>query len=364
MLEEQRIRNHALHEESKSKMLQTDVKLKRAEEMNQNLAIELDELKAKFESLEPGSPVKKRRQTMDLLNDLDRMFDDDKTFVGGGGNNLNMTAFGNDLFGSEADPVQEYEFKVKVMEHDLQSMQNENNALVQTVLKLRQEFRERKSMHDEVAVKIINQEISEFKREILSSDEKFVRLNEEVNDLKYKLEKMTSSSQRTIPIENLENLKNTVDQLEQSNKVAIIELCDLKDKNRKNQQLVDIERNKRANDKAASIEQMEKESLVVGELRNKILVLNNSIKELEAKKSKDEMDQSMSIKHNGNKYTKEHLKNLRQTNERLMSEILRLNGIIKEQKAAGLSRMQQSLSMSAIQFNEQSFDQSFISKFK
>lgn len=362
LLEEQRQRNHALHEESKTKMLQTDVKLKRAEETNQQLAKELEELKTKYENLEPGSPLKKRRQTMDLLNDLDKVFDDDRTFVGG--NHLNMTAVGTDLFGSQTDPVQEYEFKIKVMEHDLQSIQSENNALVQTVLKLRQEYREQKSMHDEVAMKLINQDIGELKREITTTDDKFVRLNQEVTEMKYKLEKMSSTSQKIVPDENIENLKITVDQLEQSNKVAIIELCDIKEKNKQKQQFLDIEKMKRFKERANSIEQMEKDSLIVGELRNKILSLTTTVKELESKKAKEDSDQSLLMKNEGSKFTKDHLKNLRQTNERLMSEILRLNGIIKEQKAAEVSRMQQSLSISAIQFNEQSFDQSFVSKFK
>lgn len=362
MLEEQRAKNSMYLDESKHRAMQTDVKLKKAEETNQQLAKELEELKAKYESLDASSPVKKKKQAMDLINDLDRVFEEDRTFIGG--QNMNMTAFGHDLFGSDADPTQEYEFKIKVMEHDLQSIQSENNSLVQAVLKLRQEYREKKNMHDEVSMKLINQEMTEIKREINNADERFNRLTQEINEVKQRLEKMGTSSSRAIPIESAESLKLTIEQLEQSNKVAIIELCDLKDRNRSKQQQVEIEKAKRASERQAVLEQMEKESLMVGELRNRILELNTTVKQLESRISKERNDTSVISKAEGAKLSKDHLKSLRQTNERLMGEIIRLNGIIKEQKAAEQSRMNQSLSISAINFNEQSFDQTFLSKFK
>lgn len=362
MLEEQRAKNSMYLDESKHRAMQTDVKLKKAEETNQQLAKELEELKAKYESLDASSPVKKKKQAMDLINDLDRVFEEDRTFIGG--QNMNMTAFGHDLFGSDADPTQEYEFKIKVMEHDLQSIQSENNSLVQAVLKLRQEYREKKNMHDEVSMKLINQEMTELKREINNADERFNRLTQEINEVKQRLEKMGTSSSRALPIESAESLKLTIEQLEQSNKVAIIELCDLKDRNRSKQQQVEIEKAKRASERQAVLEQMEKESLMVGELRNRILELNTTVKQLESRISKERNDTSVISKAEGAKLSKDHLKSLRQTNERLMGEIIRLNGIIKEQKAAEQSRMNQSLSISAINFNEQSFDQTFLSKFK
>lgn len=340
-------------------MLQSDVKLKRAEEANQQLADELGDLKKKYEALEPGSPIKKKKMTMDLLDDLSRVFDDDRTFVGG-----NIIGAGVDLFSSDIDPTEEYDFKVKLMEQDLQAIQNENNALVQTMLKLRQEFREKKNMHDEVSVKLINQEMAELRRDIKAADEKYLRLKEEIAEHHAQLDKMSTNSRRHIPFESVDSLKLTIDQLEQSNKVAIIQLCDLKDQNKHKQQHVDIERSKRAKDKALLLEQKEKDSLLVGDLRNKILDLTNEIRMMEAAKLKKDRDQSLLMKSETPKYSKDHLMSLRQTNERLMGEIIRLNGIIKEQKAAEMSRMNQSLSISAINFNEQSFDQSFLSKFK
>lgn len=362
LLEEQRQRNHALHEESRHKMLQTDVKLKRAEEANQQLAAELRELKERYEALEPGSPAKKRRQTIDLLKDLDQILDDDRTFVGG--HNLNMTAAGADLFGAETDPAQEYEFKIKLMEHDLQAVQSENNALVQTVLRLRQEYREKKNENDETAVRRITQEIGDLKREVAEADSQFDRLNEEIGQLKFKLDKMATASQRSIVLHDADNLKRAVDQLEQSNKVAIVELYDLKERNKLRQQEVEADRARRAGERQAAVERMEKDSVLVGELRMKILELTNEVKLLEGKKAKAEQQATLPSEGSGSKFSKEHLKTLRQTNERLMGEIIRLNGVIKEQKAADLSRMKQSLSISAIHFNEQSFDQTFASKFK
>lgn len=299
---------------------------------------------------------------MDLLKDLDQLFDDEKTFVGG--NALNMTAAGNELFGADADPAQEFEFKIKLMEHDLQAVQMENNSLVQTVMKLRQELKEKNSVHDEFAVKIINQEISELKREIGTTEDKFTRLTDDVNDLKYKLEKVMTSSKVFMTMEDPQSVKLTVDQLEQSNKVAIIELCDLKERNKLKQKQIEVERTKQQNERVSALEKAEKESLLVGELRKKIMTLTTQLKLLEDMKNKRELESSVVIKSSGSKFSKDHLKNLRQTNERLMGEIIRLNGIIREQKAADKSRMEQSLSISAINFNEQSFDQTFLSKFK
>ena len=362
IMQEQKMRQSALHEESKLKMWQSDVKLKRAEETNLILAKEFQELKKKFETLDPGSPLRKKGQTMDLLNDLSKIFDDDRTFVG-----ARDMFIGADFLTLENDPIEEYQFKIKLMEHDLQSIQSENNSSVQTVLRLRQELREKKNMHDEVAIKLLNQELAELKRDIKTSDVKIEKTNQEMLETKVKLEKINITNKKNIPVESAESLKIAIDQLEQSNKVAIIELCDLKDKNRHKQQQVEIEKTKRVNERMNTLEQMEKDSIVVGELRNRIMELNSGLKQREAKKLNDQSNLSSIEKSPGPKISKDQLNNLRVTNERMMGEIIRLNGVIKEQKASETSRMQQSFSMSAIQFNDQndqSFDKTFMSKFK
>ena len=49
-----------------------------------------------------------------------------------------------------------------------------------------------------------------------------------------------------------------------------------------------------------------------------------------------------------------------------MNEIIRLNGVLKEQKQAinlNRTKMGESLSISQIKFADQSFDKSFVSKF-
>lgn len=51
-----------------------------------------------------------------------------------------------------------------------------------------------------------------------------------------------------------------------------------------------------------------------------------------------------------------------------MKELLRLNAVLREQKAAAkqdnISFVGKNISVSKIEFNEQSFDQSFLSQFK
>lgn len=338
-------------DDSKAKFMPTDSKLKRVEETNKQLSEELEQLKNKLAGLERSTGGKAVKPT-DFMDDLSRVFDDDKSFLKPG-------AVIEDLWMSDIDADAEYDFRINLMEHDLQSIQAENNTLVQTVMRLKQEQRDRRSMHDEVSVKLIMQDMNELKRDIQTIDDRKAKIVTEIEQLRSKMSSGTINMNST-GTESVRDLKSTIDQLDQSNKVAFIQLYDLKDKNRAKRKAVNEERDSREMARRQAAQSVESENLLVGQLRNKVMSLTVKLKEVELQKARQMTDD----KTGGEEITKENLMELRQNNERLMTEMLRLNAVIREQKAAEKSRLDQSLSMSAIQFNEQSFDKSFMSNFK
>ena len=341
-------------EDSKVKYMPTESKLKRVEESNRELSEEFTQLKNRLDKLEK-SPSVKAGKTIDIMDDLSRVFDDDRSFI------KPVNTFGGDLWLSDIDADAQYDFRVNILEHDLQSIQSENNTLVQTVMKLKQEYRDRRSMHDEVSVKLINQDMNELKRDIQEVDERKIRIEKEIDVLRNKL-MSGNKPDNSKSIESIKNLKSAIDQLDQTNKVAYVELYDLKDKNRTKKKIINDERYKREADMQKATESMANESMLVGQLRNKVMSLTVKLKDLEAQKAKEVFDVKSPQHHV--EITRESLNDLRNSNERLMTEMLRLNAVIREQKASEKSRMDQSLSMSAIHFNDQSFNQSFMSNFK
>lgn len=354
--EQQRMRMSMALNDTKNRDLQVDKRLKFAEENNRKLGEELKALKEKLEKLDP-TVASKEQKGRDFLDDLSKIFDDDRSFIKGG-----MFEAGN-LLCSDGDMNGEYEFKINLMEHDLQSCQAENNNLVQTVLKLKQEFKEKKNLHDEISVKIINQEIAQHKRDIKEADDKIESLKEEIDALRSKIAS-SSSSAKNLPLENVRDMKRIIEQLEQSNKVALMELWEVKERNRKKKAEIDSEKSKRQSEKTKIIDQTEKDSMLLGELRNKMMSLSAKLSYLEQKKMKDKANESSMIQEAGSTLNKQHLLELRESNERLMSEVMRLKAVIKEQKKSEQNRLEQSMSISAIHFNEQSFNQSFMSNFK
>jgi phage host-nuclease inhibitor protein Gam len=340
-------------DDSKSKFMPTDSKLKRVEESNRHLSDELSQLKNKLENIEKSTGTKASKAT-DFMADISRVFNDDKSFIKSG-------EVGNDLWLSDIDVDAEYDFRVKLMEHDLQSIQAENNTLVQTVMRLKQEHRDRRSMHDEVSVKLINQDMNELKRDIQVVDDRKAKIEKEIEALRTKL--MTgNAADKSASMDSVRDLRSAIDQLDQTNKVAYIELYDLKDKNRSKRKIINDERYKREGDMQKASDFVTNETMQVSQLRNKVMSLTVKLKDLETQKTKQMTEAKSPVADVD--FTRESLGDLRRNNERLMTEMLRLNAVIREQKASEKSRMDQSLSMSAIQFNDQSFNQSFMSNFK
>ena len=119
--------------------------------------------------------------------------------------------------------------------------------------------------------------------------------------------------------------------------------------------MIDREKQSKINERIQMLDNMERENTLINELRQKILTVSTKLRDQNGEQA-NQADSQMS---------KEHLLVLRQTNERLMNEIIRLNGVIKQQKLTpAMSETMKNMSVSEIKFNEQSFDQSFMSKFK
>lgn len=71
----------------------------------------------------------------------------------------------------EGDIVKEYDFKVNIMEQELHSLQTENSNLVQNILRLKHEARDKKSQCDETSKKLLVQDCSSLKRDIQEADD-------------------------------------------------------------------------------------------------------------------------------------------------------------------------------------------------
>ncbi len=339
--------------------MQTDAKLKRAEELNRKLAQELRDLKDRAESLSKKKKTEKKAN--EFLEDFSKIFDDDVSLIGGSRTGHMFAGPAGDFFGGSSDPVQEYEFKINLLENDLQSVQSENNTLVKSLLQLKQQVREKKAAHDEVSTKLLLQKSSELKREIADADAVQAKLEAKVEELRKKIQQNSDFTQQRHSEEGFEAIQRDIQLLEKSNSKVMAELRDLTDKNKSKKKYIDQTKLQKVADRAAAFSKLEQENVLFNELRSRHLQLASELRDLESGKK----DQS-SIIEEGSTVSREHIAHLRETNERLMNEIIRLNGMLKEQKLQinlNKTKMGDSLSLSQIKPADQSFDKSFISKF-
>lgn len=347
MMERSQIRG----EDSRIKTQQIDGKLKKANEQNERLEKELGELKQKVEKL-GGGLGKKGLKEIDFMEDLSRVFDDDRSIVYG----RNMD------FGSGADPVLEYDFKINLLENDLQSLQSENNSLVQGVLGMKQAIREKKAAHDEISTKMLVQKSAELKRELNDADLRIVRLESEIEEIRKRIHQNSSLVKNRQSEEGYKEILTAIQRLEKSNQKVQSDLKELTEKNNAKKKQMDLLKKEKIAEKASEFSKAEQENREYNELRMKHAVLCNDLKAKEAREVVSR-DQS-SIMEAGSTASKEHLQSLKKTNERLLSEIMRLNGVLKQIKKETAGRMNESLSISHIQYvADQSMDQSFMSKF-
>ena len=347
---------------------QSDYKLKKAEETNKKLVEEYNALKTRVEQLEKGrTPRASTTNQTDLLAQLDRL-DNEASFMMGRvsyrGNNPYMMQGAGDHFSTEADMIQEYEFKLTLMQTDLQSVQSENNTLVQTVLALKQELKNTKTAEDEFAVKKVQLDHAQVKREIKEVDDKYQSLQAEVQALNEKVSN-TALQLKTPQLGNeYEQLRNDIMGKENYQQKKLMEIRDLKEKIQNRQRMIDGEKQKQTMDRTQTLLQMEKENTLLIQLKERMGFLMNKYKDL---LSKSAASRQNSVIEMGSTESPEHLKTLQNTNERLMNEIFRLNNQLKEerQKTMDQSRvMKESLNLSKINFNEQSFDKSFLPDWK
>lgn len=349
--------NPTRHDESQNRWVQSDVKLKRAEEQNKQLGAELEAIKEKVKSLEGRDD--KKKMANDLLGDLSRIFDDEKSFVGGNGP---LNNFGLDMMPAEGDLAMEYEFKIGILTQELQAAQAENNTLVQTVLGLKQEYREKKSQHDEVSTKLVVQECNELRRELREAEETRQKVEVEIAEIRARFAKHSEAIRnRTHNPSNEAEVRAAIDQLEKGYRALATQLNELKASNLKKQNFLEDEKRKRNSMRASSFIKMEEQNNLVIQLRAKKEVLQTKLRDLKSLS----LNQSNISQRDTAAIMPEHVVALRQTNDRLLNEILRLNKVIEEQKTqqAERSRMRESFSQSQIQFNDQSMNQSFLSKF-
>lgn len=357
------------NDDSKIKAEQSDYKLKKAEETNKQLVEEYTQLKNTVERLEKEKRIGKGSMLPgDFAADLDRMLDSDASFAIGRPSYNSNTKFGMigggtggtgtmEMFGTDTNQVQEFEFKLHLLEHDLQSVQSENNTLVQTILGLKQELRYKKSSTDLVAIKQTMQENIDVKRDIKETDDKCNKLEQEVDVLRVKVTSTADILKSPSANREYELLKLTIDHQQTVYQQRFLEVKDLKEKLEFKQKYTEEEKRRQMADRTQSVLSMEKENTVYIKLREEMVSLMAKYKELNGKSI---IQEQSTVIEQGSTLSKDHLQTLRKTNERLMNEILRLNGVIKEQKVADQSRMmKQSLSISQINYGEQSVDQSF-----
>lgn len=339
--------------------MQTDAKLKKAEDLNKRLAQELQELKAKADEL--SKKKKSEKKANEFLEDFSKLFDDEASVLGASKGVHMFAAAGGDFFGGGSDPVQEYEFKINLLENDLQSVQSENNTLVKTVLQLKQQIREKKAAHDEISTKLVVQKSTELRRDISDADAIQTKLEAQVEELRKKIQQNTDFTKHRHSEEGFEAIRKEIEVLEKSNSKVMNELKDLTEKNKGKKKYIEQVKLQKVGEKAAAFSKLEQENSLFNDLRVKHQLLCGELRDLESGKK----DQS-SIIEEGATVSREHIANLRETNERLMNEIIRLNGVLKEQKQAinlNRTKMGESLSISQIKFADQSFDKSFLSKF-
>lgn len=350
------IKRQRSQEEAKARADQLDVRFKRAELINGMLNAELAGLKARADILK--SEKKSKSSGDDLLGSLDKFIDDDKSFIrpghyiGGGG---------GEMMGHGASE-QEYEFKIMLLEQDLQGVQSENNNLIQNVLKLKQEQREKKSKTDEVSNKLLAQEASELKREIMDIDNIGNKLVQEVESAKAKLSKMSQQNKKlsSAASDTLKDLKRNLMYADQSNQLLQMDIANSKTRLELKKGQHDIDKKKKEQEKHELHKSAEEEAKQVQALKSRLAVLTSRLSELQKQGQKQDEQELQ----------KEHLVSLRDTNQRMMSEIMRLNEMIaKHKQEKGNMSMFSSLSISHIQSlnnpyprNDLSLDASFINK--
>lgn len=303
---------------------------------------------------------KTEKRAAEFLEDFSKLFDDDVSLIGGSKAGHMLAGAGGDFFGG-GDPVQEFEFKINLLENDLQSVQSENNTLVKSVLQLKQQVREKKAAHDEVSTKLVVQKSSELRREIADADAAQTKLEAQVEELRKKVQQNIDFTKHRHSEEGFEAMQRDIQLLEKSNSKVVGELKDLTEKNKAKKKYIEQVRQQRLSERAAAFSKLEQENALCNELRARHLQLCGELRDLESGKK----DQSTLIEE-GATVSREHVANLRETNERLMNEIIRLNGVLKEQKlqlAHDRSKLGDSLSVSQIKLADQSLDKSFLSKF-
>lgn len=345
----------------------SEAKLRHAEEAGKNLLSELASLKAKVEIVR-----RKKLGVDDLINNLDMMFDDEPSFMagtigqiqnfqGGQGNGL-------DFMNVDMNTSQELEFRITLLEHDLQSLQSENITLVQTHLKLKQEFRKKRSKYDDISTRLVTQEIAEVNRDIQSVDEISNKMETEIDTIKLKTPK--SGMRTPLMTANLEqelaDMQRDITARENATSATISDIMNLNQAISVLQKEVEEERRRSRESKSQQTMVTEKEAILSSQLTNRLLELTSQHSELYNKQrmylkgataSKPELIVS-----------KESLAALKKNNERLMSEVLRLNEVLREGNSMSQqdSSLNQDLSISRIPFSQQnqSFDSSFLQHLK
>lgn len=344
-------------EESMMKVQQTDAKVKKAEKFNSQLNSELEQLKTKLNSL------MKSKSNKEGLGEFSQFFHDDLdvSMISGVNRTIaDISAIGSpfDISPAGQDPHNEYNFKIHLIEHDLQAAQSDNNNLVQSVLKLKQELREKRSVHDDVAMKILGQKIDELKRTVKVSDEKFHKADEEVSDLKEKIASLNDIMlNRSIAgqMGDEKHLKEEILSLEKSNFEALEKIKKIRDRNRAKEVYINSETKKKE-------DQELKESFLNEETSQKILDLKSKIRIAEEQLARYDSSEKSSNNILEGDASPDSLATLQETNHRLIGEIMRLNGVIKEHKKQA-SFIKHSIDVSGIKFNEESFNNTFLSKF-
>ena len=166
-LEERETALHKLNN-SRNHDMQGDLKLKNAELQNKQLGDELRALNTRLQAaLQLNVKGSKGYEGMDLLNDLSRIFDADRSMI----MPVKLAGAGFDFQMDEGDIVKEYDFKVNIMEQELQSLQTDNSNLVQNILRLKHEARDKRNFSDELSKKLLVQQSACLKKDIQEADD-------------------------------------------------------------------------------------------------------------------------------------------------------------------------------------------------
>jgi DNA repair exonuclease SbcCD ATPase subunit len=310
----------------------SELRLKGAEETNKQLNEELELLKAKVEAKKSALKAGQNQGIAEFVKDLDRLLDEEGgSFIG-----APVGLYGQGLmtinFDSEYDKMREYDFKITILESDYQSLQTENNTLVQTVLKLKQDLRCMRSNFDDITLTLANQDINELTREIQRQDDLSKKLELEILELSKKKQQsapLTLSNQKSADDEVAE-LRLHIFQGEQNNNRLLLEIRQLREKILNLQKTTQEERSKGQSSRAQVSMDTGKEAILTSQMMNRLIELNNKYKELydKEKSARNKPNPDIAL-------SKESLAGLKKNNERLMEEVYRLNEEVRLLRANG-----------------------------